>query len=358
MKILEIGLTDKIGGMEMYFHNYYYHFSKDFQFDFIDMYNGLYFFDEYKAHGSKVITVPFFKSNPIKCFFAIRKAIKTGKYDAVHINMLSTANIIPTLAAKFSRTKVIIHSHNSDIPSGKARQILHKINRPIICMLADKRFACSELAGKWMFKNKHFDIIPNAMDIGKYKYNEQTRKEVRDKYSIGDSFVLGHVGRFQEQKNHRYLVDVFDAYHRINNNSKLMLIGQGELQEEIKSKLTSLGLIDDVIFINESNEVEKFYQAMDVFVFPSLFEGFGMVAVEAQLSGLPCISSKYVCRDTEITDNAQYIGIDESDINNWCSMIDNYSNSVMDRTININTAKFDIYSAVKVFEEKLSGNCL
>lgn len=355
MKILEIGLTDKIGGMEMYFHNYYYYFEKDFHFDFIDMYNGLYFADEYQKNGSKVITVPFFKANPVKCFFAIRKAIKTGDYDAVHINMLSTANIVPFLAAKMSGTKVIVHSHNSDVPSGKIRQILHRINQPVIGKLADARFACSDLAGKWMFKNKPFRIIPNAMDISKYAFNEETRKEIRDMFNIGDSFVLGHVGRFQEQKNHKYIVKIFDAYHKKNKNSKLMLVGQGELQNEIKADLTSLGLIDDVIIINESNEVEKLYQAMDVFILPSLFEGLSLVAIEAQLSGLPCLFSDTLTKETKITNNVEFIGIDDCNIEVWSNEIKAYQEKNNSRICKLLNESFNISKSIKCFENSFES---
>ncbi len=351
MKILEIGMTDKLGGTEMYFYNYYHKFNESFHFDFIDMYNGMYFAGEYEKNGSKIIKVPFFKKHPLKCFFSIRKAV--SDYDLVHINTLSAANIVPLLAAKSKGKTVAVHCHNSGMPVGAARRLLHKINKPVINLLADKRFACSELAGKWLFGDKPFTVIPNAMDFEKYAFNEEIRKETREKYGFGNATVLGHVGRFQEQKNHKYLVKIFSEYHKLDPDSKLMLVGQGELFDEIKNKLDGLGLLKDVVFIKESREPEKLYQAMDVFVFPSLFEGLSLVAIEAQLSGLKCLFSDTISRETQISNNVEFIGIEEKDISVWVNEILQKRDSGRAEKLPEKESVFNIENGIKVFEEAL-----
>lgn len=352
MKILEVGMSSHIGGVETYFHNYYYKFSPEFHFDFIALNGEMCFSDEYQKNGSKVFSVPNFKRNPISYYFKLKKILKDGNFDAIHVNMLSLANVLPVIAGHFSKTKVIVHSHNSGTPAGLARKILHKVNKPFL-FLADERFACSELAGKWMFGSKSFKIIPNAMAVSEFAFNEAVRNDVRREYGIEDSFVVGHVGRYQEQKNHRYIVKIFNEYHKLSPDSKLMLVGGGELFDGIHRELKSLGLLDDVIFIEKSSEVEKLYQAMDVFILPSLFEGLSLVAVEAQLAGLPCVFSDTLTRETKMSDNVSFVSIEDNDVDKWCTEIDKYSKASIVRTENIKAEKYDIVLAVKIFEKCL-----
>lgn len=354
MKILEVGMSSHIGGVETYFHNYYYKFSPEFHFDFIALNGEMCFSDEYQKNGSKVFAVPNFKRNPISYYFKLKKILKDGNYDAIHVNMLSLANVLPVVAGHFAKVKVIVHSHNNDTPTGFVRKVLHKVNHPFVDRYADVRLACSDIAGKWMFGNKKFSIIINSMDVAKYSFNEQERINIRNQYGIGDSLLLGHVGRYHEQKNHKFIVKVFNEYHKRNNNSRLLLIGSGDLFDEIKNEISQLEILDSVIFIEETFEVEKFYQAMDVFIFPSLFEGLGMVAVEAQLSGLPVVCTDSLSKEIVITNNVSFVSIEDNDVDKWCTEIDKYSKVSIDRTENIKAEKYDIVLAVKIFEKCLS----
>ncbi|MCR5530612.1 MAG: glycosyltransferase [Lachnospiraceae bacterium] len=353
MRILEVGLTAHIGGMETFFHNYFLFFSPGFHFDFIGTEDGLCFSDEYLANGSNVYLLPRFKKHPIRYYLRLRKIIKNGQYDLVHINMLSAANILPLLATKSVGKKVVVHSHNNDTPSGLIRKALHVINTPIVRICSNGRFACSKAAGKWMFGKAQFDVIPNAVDASRFSFNEQIREKTREKYNLGDAFVIGHVGRFQEQKNHKFIVKLFAEYHRINPKSKLLLIGDGELFNDIKEGLEAANAIQNTVFIRETKSIEEYYQAMDLLVFPSLFEGFGTVAIEAQFSGLPCLLSEFVCRDTEISDRVKYLGIEDKDIPQWIKEIELISQEKLNRLPVFKNNDYDVHKAIHHFEECL-----
>ena len=311
MKILEVGMGANLGGIETYFHNYYKHFSKDFHFDFTDKEDGLAFSDEYTADGCIIYHMPDFKKQPISYFFKLTHILKDGGYDAIHINMLSAANILPVIAGRFTKTKVIVHSHNSGTPSGFSRKLLHYINKPLL-KFADVYLACSNLAGEWLFGNKHFTVIPNAIDSSVFNVNNNKRTEYRAKLGFSENnYVIGHVGRFAEQKNHTFIIDVFSELHKKSDNYKLLLVGDGELKENILNKVTELGLTNSVVFTGNVSNVQDYMQAMDLFVLPSLFEGLPVTGVEAQACGLSCMFSDTITNELKITENVEFVSLED-----------------------------------------------
>ena len=349
MKILEVGMGPNIGGIEMYFHNNYRHISKDFHFDFIDKEGGLAFYDEYTADGCRVFNMPDFKKRPVSYYFRLTQILKDGGYDAIHINMLSAANVLPVLAGRFTKTKVIVHSHNSGTPSGFSRKMLHYINKPLL-NFADVYLACSTLAGRWMFGSKHFTVIPNAIDLTVFNVNNDKRSKYRKELGFSENdYVIGHVGRFAEQKNHAFIIDVFSELHKKPQNYKLLLVGDGELKENILNKVTELGLTDSVIFTGNVDNVQDYMQAMDLFILPSLFEGLPVTGVEAQACGLPCIFSSGVPDEAKLTENVELVSID--DIEKWIETIDRMiCLPKADNTEKIREAGYSIIEAVKEFE--------
>lgn len=337
MKILHIGLYDQIGGIETFVMNYYRHIDrKKIQFDFIDMHNGIAFNDEIKELGGKIYNVPTAK-HPLQQYREIKQIIHDHHYDLVHVHMLSAANIIPVLAAKSAEAKIIVHSHNSGTPRGLLRKILHKVNQRKIIRKADTLWACSKQAGKWFFGDKaKFTVIPNAIDADKFKFDPQSRKTIRKKLNISkDAIVIGHVGRFEEQKNHTFLIDVFKEVHDKEPRAILLLIGDGELRPKIEQKVKNLDLEKSVIFLGRKTDVSKYYSAMDIFILPSLFEGLPIVAMEAAANRLPCLLSSEVTRETS-SPKTKYININST--NSWCQHIlslsqenNNRANSLQDK---------------------------
>lgn len=177
-------------------------------------------------------------------------------------------------------------------------------------------FACSDYAGKWLYgknigKSKRYKVIPNAINTEKYRFDPAISAEMRKSLGIEDKFVIGHIGRFVYQKNHDFLIDIFSEVHKQNDKAVLLLIGEGPLLEDVKAKVHRLGLDDFVIFLGVREDANRLYQAFDVFCLPSRYEGLGMVAIEAQISGLPTIVSNGIPGEAKITNRISYLNLNE-----------------------------------------------
>lgn len=237
-----------------------------------------------------------------------------NKYDIVHIHNYHAFDMtISAVAALRAGIKnVIVHSHNA---SADSHIRLHHSFRPILSALPVTRLACSNDAGKWMY-TKDFTVIRNGIDVNKFSYDRKLRQSKRKELGISDKFVVGHIGRFEPQKNHEFLIKLFSEFAKKNPNAFLILVGRGGLQEKMKGLVNSLGIEENVKFMGVREDIDELYQAMDVFVFPSLFEGLGIVAVEAQTAGLPCLINSTLPRDLDITDNIYRCGLQEP-IQKW-----------------------------------------
>ena len=310
--ILIIGMHDLIGGVETFFMSYWRHIDKSkFQMDFLSIYPKLCFEDELVKGGAKIHKVCDFKKCPLKYAKELSKILEENKYDIVHVNMLSAANFIPFIVAKkYKIEKIIAHAHNTGAPKGILRKLLNASCKKIILSNATDFWACSKKAGKWMFGDDIAKVIHNAVDVKKFSFDEMAREKIRREFSLENKFVVGHIGRFHEQKNHTFLIDVFAEVYKRDENTVLLLVGDGELKSAIAKKVENLSLKNAVIFTGIRTDVEKFYQAFDVFVLPSLFEGFGIVLLEAQCSGLACVASNVVPLETDVTGSLQYLPFD------------------------------------------------
>lgn len=352
IKVLMIGMHDKIGGIETFLMNYYRNIDKNkIQFDFINMFDCLCFEEEILQLGGKIYKVPNVKRNPLGYYFKIKNIIKQNQYQIVHIHMLSMANMLPVLCAKKMNTKhIIVHSHNTNIPQGLLKKLLDKLNRKIVLKYATDLFACSQIAGDWMFGKRHeITIIHNAIDVEKFKFNPEKRKLMRQEMKIEDKFVIGHVGRFSEQKNHKLLIEIFKRYYQENKNAILLMIGEGELESIIKEKVKSYGLQHNVILLKPVSNINDYLQVMDIFLLPSKFEGLPVVAVEAEANSLSVITSDTVSRELPITDLSIYCPLD--DIEFWNKKIVQNNTLRKDRTDDITLANYNIKEEVKKLEK-------
>lgn len=205
----------------------------------------------------------------------------------------------------------IAHAHNKS-QDKDLKYPIKLISKKMIPHYSTELFACGKEAGDWMFSGKPFQVMHNAIDVARYQYNEVIRKEVRQELHIEGRYVIGHVGRFRLQKNHDFLVDIFAAYHTKHPGSVLMLVGEGDELESIEEKVRKLNLQDDVIFTGGRMDVNRMMQAMDVFVFPSLYEGLPVTMIEAQAAGLPCIMSDRVPEECVLTDLVQINSLSDS----------------------------------------------
>lgn len=307
------------GGVESVIMNYYRHLDHSkVQFDFIcDEDSTRIPYDEIKKLGGRVFLVPKYQNLP-KYLKVLEKLFKENQYRIVHSN-INTLSVFPLYAAKKAGVPIrISHSHSTSNPKEWKRNFIKNILRPFSKRYATDYFACSEVAGRYLFGNKTFNrgevkIIHNAIDIDKFKFDEVARKKLRKELGIKDStIVIGHVGRFVQQKNHTFLVDVFKEYHKKNPDSKLLLVGSGPLEDEIKKKVERLGLKDSVLFLGQRDDINKLYSVMDIFCLPSLYEGLPVVGVESQAAGLPIIFSNWVSHEAIISKNAKIVPTQET----------------------------------------------
>jgi glycosyltransferase involved in cell wall biosynthesis len=272
--------------------------ADDFRDDFVEY---------IKSHGSKIISLP----KPHKHIFLysreMRKCLKNGAYNIIHINGNSGNMFIDVLLAKLCGIKIIItHCHNTNCRF----KLLHYLFKPFLNIMTSDRFACSNPAGRWLYNNNSFKIVQNGINFSNYKYCNESRNYIRQRYGLTDELVLCHVGSFYDVKNHSYLIDIFNEVTRINPKSVLLLIGTGALFNDIKDKVTKLGLQNKVIFAGNTTEIEKYYSAADIFVLPSKFEGLPLVLIEAQVSGLPCVIADNITTEVDITGMITALSID------------------------------------------------
>lgn len=351
-------MTDNWGGIESYIMNYYRNIDKTkVQFDFVNIYpNELCFQNELESLGGKVYRVSSYYKHPIKYIKELKKIIINNKYEIIHCNMNSAVFLHPLIAAKMAKAKVVIaHSHNSSSDKGILKSFLHAINKHFIPLFANVYFACSNKAGKWFYSKKilnsdSYFVVKNAIDTNKFAFDHEIRINKRKELGITDNNTLlfGHVGRFNKQKNHTFLIDVFNEYHKKNKNSKLILIGIGPLKEEVECKVKNLKLVEDILFLGQRNDVNQLMFAMDIFVLPSLYEGLPLVGVEAQASGLSCILSDSVTDEIKISDNIEFVPLNDN-VAKWCNSIDSLS---------IQNGRIDSLKSVKKFGYDIEDSCL
>ena len=317
MKVLQVGLSFNPGGIESFVMTYYRQMRKmGVQFDFISMFPHLAYEEEILSLGGKVFHTRDARKHPFAFHTELRKILQAGKYDVVHVNMLSAANIVPLVTAKQEKVPVVAaHSHNSSTP-GIVRNMLHRINKSWIPRYASMYFACSEVAGHWLFSDRivegeKFHLIHNALYMEKFRFCEAVREEVRKELELEGKFVVGHVGRFEEQKNHLFLLEIFKEVAKMREEAVLLLIGDGELKNAIQEKAKEYGLEEKVRFLGIRQDVDRLWKAMDVFVLPSLFEGLPIVALEAQASGVYSIMADTITKEVKLTDRVEFLSLEE-----------------------------------------------
>lgn len=264
----------------------------------------------------------------IKTYFDLKKVVKENKFDIVHIHSdLAFKMFIEGLAAKRAGAKnIIFHSHCTGVDGDhrKIKEIAHKICRLFLGEIGTVFFACSKLAGKWMYVNSLQDkvvVINNAVDCQKFKFSKNIRDEYRKKLMLNeDEILIGHVGRFMYQKNHQFIIKIFKQYNKINSNSKLLLVGEGEFEDEIKNIVNNINLESKVIFLGVTDCVNNYMQAMDLFLLPSLFEGLPVVGIEAQAAGLPCLLSDSITKETNLFGLVEFMSLNENE-KKWAEKI-------------------------------------
>lgn len=304
------------GGVESVVFNYYRHIDRrKIQFDF--------YYDadstspppeDVAAMGTRFIQVPPYQNLPAY-LGGLTRHFKENRYQIVHAH-LNTLSVFPLCAAWMAGVPVrVCHNHSTAGKGETVKNILKYTLRPFAKVFATDYCACSYHAGKWLFGKPAMErgkvtVFRNAIDLERFQYDPLTREAVRRELELEGKLVLGHVGRFCYQKNHAFLVDIFAEVHRRRPEAVLLLAGNGALMEAVRQKVRELELEHSVRFLGVRTDVERLYQAMDVFVLPSRYEGLGIVSVEAQATGLPCVCSDEVPAEVQLSAGLRFLPLD------------------------------------------------
>ena len=359
-------MTDNPGGMESCIMNYYRHVDKNkIHFDFLCNWESMVCEKEVKANGSKVYTIPQKSRN----YKAYKRAMNTffsehaDEYDVFWYNTCTLTNIDYLIYAKrYGIKKRIIHAHNSGNETSMIRGILHYVNKIRLGRYATDFWSCSMAAAVYFFIKKQihsqkYRLINNAISTYNYKYDILIRNEVRKNLGLEDKYVIGHVGRFQFQKNHEFLIDIFYEYLKLDSRAVLMLVGQGEEEDAIRQKVINLGIEKSVLFMGVRTDVNRLLQAMDVFLLPSRFEGLPLVLIEAQTSGLRCLTTKNkVPYEVNVTGNVEFEELKENSIE-WAHHIECMEKQPYDRKSCLDLITDAGYDILKEAEKMESYMC-
>ncbi len=258
------------------------------------------------------------KSSPVY-FVWLKKVLKSKQYDAIHVHGNSGTMYLEIAAAKQAGIPVrIAHSHNTTCKF----KFVHRMLKPLLNRTLTNAIACSEQAGKWLF-DRNYTVLQNGIDIADFSFSQTTRDEYRKLMHLEGKYVIGHIGRMDVEKNQMYLLRVFEKYIEQDENAHLLLIGDGSMRQEIEQYIKEHDLLARVHVLGRRADAAQLYQCMDVLVLPSLWEGLPVTLIEAQTAGLPCIASDCVTKDANITGNIRYVGIRDTDIENWIQELKN-----------------------------------
>lgn len=365
MRVLQIfaePLSD--GGQESFIMNMYRNINKNkIQFDFFTPYycNNLKMKEKIERFGGNVFAQgKKFETKRRKRFFIkeLKKFLKNNNYEMVHIHSGSVFALAygAQIAKKYGVKKIIVHSHCTGINSFKYR-LIKRLSESMFLKNATDYLACSKEAAVWKFPKKiinenQYVVIKNGIELEKFVYNQATREEYRKELKIKkEELVIGHIGRFEIQKNHDYLVEVFEELNKREDAIKLLLVGTGSLKKDIINKIKEKNLQDKVILLENRDDVYNILQAIDIFVFPSLFEGLGIVAIEAQAAGLQTICSENVPEEANVTTLFHKIEISNGK-EKWADEILKYKTYERKDIIEeIRTNGYDAKKSAKVLEE-------
>lgn len=302
IKVLQIGAENfGFGGRSVIAYNLTKFMSPDIQNDFV----------AYSTYSESAVTEDIRKRGQIVKIIGNRnletiKLIKKEKYDIVHIHADHAYEAMKSVinAHRGGAKKVIVHAHNTGIEKlSFAKKVVIEICKILMPLFIDRGFACTDAAAQYMFGKRYASkvtIIKDGIDVIEYQFNQIARDKIRQALGLHDEMVIGNVGRLSYQKNQDFLLNLFSEYKKKQQNSKLIIVGSGDKLDSLEKKAVKLGIRDDVLFLGNRSDVPSILSAMDIFVFPSRYEGFGMAALEAQASGLPIIISSEVPKEARV----------------------------------------------------------
>lgn len=347
------------GGAETFMMKIFRSLPEDYKIDFIVSAKSGFYEKEVIDLGGRIFRVPLRTKQPIKTFKAIYDVVKDNRYTHVLKLCDTPIGVYDLLAAKMGGAKVLcVRSCNAGSFNSKLGRLVNDLLRPLLNFITDVKIAPSRLAAEFTFGKAEVEaskvkFIHNGVDLDVYKYDEDNRRKIRRECGIADEqIVIGHIGRFNQQKNHKFLIEVFSEVLKQKPNALLMLVGDGEKKNEIKEQIKSLGIEESVIFTGIRSDVPALLSAMDVFVFPSFYEGMPNTVIEAQATGLPCVIADTITEEAGVTDCVHFMSLSDS-AKVWADkVLSLLDKDKVDRSFysdKMKNAGYDIGSCVKKF---------
>lgn len=352
IKVLHAHASLRSGGVAVLLYNYYSKMDHSLiQFDhIINVSDTGMIGEKFLKEGSQIYHLPRF-NKVIATFIGTRRVIKKGNYKIIHVHH-TQKSFVQLIAAWTCGVPVrIAHSHNYYTNESLIQKIVNRCYSVLTRLFATDYFACSDLAGEYVYGSncKKIKKIYNAIDVPAYCINKSIRDRIRNEFNINDKFAICHVGRMTNQKNPMRIVDIFEKVVALNKESVLIWIGSGELESNIKEYVKKKQLAQNIIFIGETDRVNEYLMASDLFLLPSLYEGLGIVLIEAQVSGLPCIASDVIPSEVKVTPMVEFISLEEKD-DKWAEAIlqflnykrQDYSKEVINSGYGLNERAVDL----------------
>lgn len=288
----------------------------EYQFDFVVSKSGGVYEKEVFSRGGKVFEVPPRRTDLFGALKAIKTVVRQNNYN--YVLRLGDAPMVglDLIAAKFGGAKKLaFRSCNALTDISRKERLVNAVMRPVLNIFTDVKIAPSDLAAEFVFgkrKANEVHIVHNGVDLKQFKFDRNGRISVREEFSLADKFVVGHIGRFNKQKNHQYLLKIFKEICDMRDDAVLLLVGTGEDHDLICKMISELGLEKNVIMTGQRFDIPQLLSAMDIFVFPSLHEGMPNTVIEAQATGLPCVIADTITREADITGLVQYLSLSKS----------------------------------------------
>lgn len=359
-KIIHFSLANFKGGITQYIlNNWKYIDRSKFQFDVVTFGEKLDFQEELEKDGCKVFYVKNRAEDNLEDFRKEISQIFLNNYDIVHLHTSYWKSFeLEKIAKQAGIPKIIVHSHNTGVFDDNGREekeIQHyKLREKLTLNIATDYWACSKMAAEWLYADKipkeRIHILHNAIDVSIFAFDECRRRKMRQQLGWEDDLVIGHVGRFSYQKNHKFLIEIFKEIVKKNKDVRLVLVGKGPLENDIKLQVEKYDLADRVYFAGVCDDVYSWLDVMDIFALPSRFEGLPIVAIEAQASGVKCLVSDTITRETSVTDNISFLPLEMSI---WIEEILSVKSFEKDRkryAKQVSQAGYDINRYIKTLE--------
>ena len=353
VRILQIIGSLERGGAETFLVNLYRNIDRTkIQFDFA-IYNEpseIGYYKEVIELGGKVFILPPKSKGILYNFRVIKKIVRNNNYRMVWRYTDNCYGAIDLLAARFAGSEETVLNSRSSYAEGTLQLIMHHMLRPFLPLFVTKKYACGIQAGKWMFGRHSFEVINNGIEVEKFQYSGEIRNQYRQKFGLLEKVVIGHIGRFYPVKNHKLIIEIYEKFRENVSNSALVLVGTGELFPQIQQLVKEKGLEEDILFLGSRSDVPEMLQMMDVFIMPSLFEGFPRAFLEAQAAGLPCVVSSAISEEVDVTGNVSFVDLD-APIEAWADkLVEKCGSKTEDNTELLKAAGYDIKDVTKKIE--------